>query len=357
MFLNLQRFPDYRRDLSINFLKIYKLISMSNLYITKMSLRNLFDQANNQYVFSTVDASVLEINNVPISTGGLGTQNLQQVLNTGSNAGNQNITNLNGIQMNGYLQLTNSSINTVQLNTGGNSWQLVSSNGEFFIQNYVNSSLVSSSFQIDNDGNVLIGNTQTTTPYLYVMGGNGPGRVYDTIYNPLPSNPSGSSIVYYNKGYNVQSLNKLLQVVSNPGLGNAYINICQLNPTTDFEGSTHFQISINTIVFSTNTPFTAFDITLYLISNKTDLSTLTMNDINKCHLFQTLQISQNDKNDLTDFTISDMTFEFYDTTGINSMNLIALVNYSGFNVYLNSYNFTINSDNATYNYLPTQVIP
>ena len=259
--------------------------------------------------------------------------------------------------MNGYLNLNSASLGQIHFNNGLNSWQLLSSNNEFFIQNYVNNSLVSSSFQIDNDGNVLIGNTQTTTPYLYVMGGNGPGRVYDTIYNPLPSNPSGSSIVYYNKGYNIQSLNKILQVISNPGLGNAYINICQLNPATDFEGSTHFQISINTIVFSTNTPFTAFDITLYLISNKTDLSTLTMNDINKCHLFQTLQISQNDQNTLKDFTISDMTFEFYDTTGINSMNLIALVNYSGFNVYLNSYNFTINSDNATYNYLPTQVIP
>ena len=322
-----------------------------------MALRNLFDQANNQYVFSTVDASALEINNVPISTGGLGTQNLQQVLNTGADAGNQSITNLNRINMSGYLTLDASQLGQLHLDSGTNSWQITATNGEFFIQNYVNNSLVSSSFQIDNDGNVLIGNTQTTTPYLYVMGGNGPGRVYDNIYNPLPSNPSGSSIVYYNKGYNVQSLNKLLQVVSNPGLGNAYINICQLNPTTDFEGSTHFQISINTIVFSTNTAFTAFDITLYLISNKTDLSTLTMNDINKCHLFQTLQISQNDQNTLTEFTISDMTFEFYDTTGINSMNLIALVNYSGFNVYLNSYNFTINSDNATYNYLPTQVIP
>lgn len=322
-----------------------------------MALRNLFDQANNQYVFSTVDASVLEINNVPISTGGLGTQNLQQVLNTGADAGNQSITNLNRINMSGYLTLDASQLGQLHLDSGTNSWQITTSNNEFLIQNYVSNSLVSQSFLIDNDGNVLIGNSKTATPYLYVMGINGPGRVYDTLYNPLPSNPSGSSIVYYNKGYNVQSLNKLLQVVSNPGLGNAYINICQLNPTTDFEGSTHFQISINTIVFSTNTVFTAFDITLYLISNKTDLSTLTMNDINKCHLFQTLQISQNDKNDLTDFTISDMTFEFYDTTGINSMNLIALINYSGFNVYLNAYNFTINSDNATYNYLPTQVIP
>jgi hypothetical protein len=330
---------------------------MSNLYKTKMSLRNLFDQANNQYVFSTVDASALEINNVPISTGGLGTQNLQQVLNTGADGGNQSITNVNSLNINGYLNLNSASLGQVHFNTGTNSWQILTSNGSLLLQNYINNSLVSSSFQIDGSGDIFLGSGSNPTPMIYVYGTRGESRVYDTLYNPLPSNPSGSSIVYYNKGYNIQSLNKVLQVISNPGLGNAYINICQLNPTTDFEGSTHFQISINTIVFLTNTAFTAFDITLYLISNKTDLSTLTMNDINKCHLFQTLQISQNDKNDLTDFTISDMTFEFYDTTGINSMNLIALINYSGFNVYLNSYNFTINSDNATYNYLPTQVIP
>jgi hypothetical protein len=258
--------------------------------------------------------------------------------------------------MNGYLNLAGA-LGQLHFNTATNSWQLLTSSGSVLLQNYINNNLVSSSFQIDGNGNVFLGSGSSPAPMVYIYGTRGESRVYDTLYNPLPSNPSGSSIVYYNKGYNIQSLNKILQVISNPGLGNAYINICQLNPTTDFEGSTHFQISINTIVFSTNTAFTAFDITLYLISNKTDLSTLTMNDINKCHLFQTLQISQNDKNDLTDFTISDMTFEFYDTTGINSMNLIALINYSGFNVYLNSYNFTINSDNATYNYLPTQVIP
>ena len=152
--------------------------------------------------FSTVDATVLEINNVPISTGGMGTQNLQQVLNTGADGGNQSITNLNSVNMNGYLNLNSASLGQLHFNNGVNSWQiLTNSNNELLIQNYANDALLSQSFMIDNDGNVLLGNTSSTTPFIYVMGGNGPGRVYDTIYNPLPTNPSGSSAIIYNQNY------------------------------------------------------------------------------------------------------------------------------------------------------------
>lgn len=316
-----------------------------------MSLRNLFDQTNNQYVFSTVDASALEINNVPISTGGLGTQNLQQVLNTGADAGNQNITNLNGIQMNGYLQLTNSSINTVQLNTGGNSWQLVSSNGEFFIQNYVNSSLVSSSFQIDNDGNVLIGNTQTTTPYLYVMGGNGPGRVYDTIYNPLPSVPSGgSNYSIISKNWILNTVNKSSAIVYNTTTKSNYMNIyTNLNPSTNFEGMSHFKVSISSISF-TISPVDVFSMGFLLISNKTDLTTLTASDIAKNIVSPTLQAGGG-----TTFILSNIDLEFYDASGINSLSIIANTTFTGSSMFINSMVFSVIGDNATYTYQAPQI--
>lgn len=314
-----------------------------------MSLRNLYDQSNNQYVFPTVDASVLEINNVPISTGGVGTQNLQQVLNTGSDGGNQSITNLNNVSLNGYLIL-NRTLNTIQLNTGSNSWQIVSSGGSILLQNYINSNLVSSSFQIDGNGNIFLGTGSNPTPMVYVYGNRGESRVYDTLYNPVPTSDTG--MVFYNKSYNVTVNNKILQPVLNTGLGNTYVNICQLNPTTDFEGSTHFKININTMGFSTNIAnFESFYFTLYVIDNKIDLTTLTMNDINKNQIIYTNTITSNNSNT---FTLSDLNLEFYDNSGINSMNIIGLVDYSGFNVYLTSCNFTVNSDNGTYNYLPTQ---
>jgi hypothetical protein len=287
-----------------------------------MSLANIFNQLQNQFQVGSIDAGAIELRDVPISGGGGGSVgNLQQVLATGADAGNQNITNLNGIQMNGYLQLTNSSINTVQLNTGGNSWQLVSSNGEFFIQNYVNNSLVSSSFQIDNDGNVLIGNTQTTTPYLYVMGGNGPGRVYDTIYNPLPSNPSGGSAVIYNQNYVIQSMNATSAIVGNTNVSCNFVILKRL--TNNYEDSSHFVLNINSIVASfSNFEASNFYLDLALISNRNGvLTAITQSDLNKNFVIP-LRFSQSNYSDDTDFTISDFQIEFYDNSGINDLMLV-----------------------------------
>ena len=159
-----------------------------------MSLANIYNQIQQQFQVSSIDAGAIELRDVPISGGGGGSVgNLQQVLNTGADGGNQSITNVNSINMNGYLNLNSASLGQVHFNNGINSWQLLSSNNEFFIQNYVNNSLVSQSFLIDNDGNVLLGNSSSATPFAYVMGINGPGRIYDTLYNPLPSVPSGGS--------------------------------------------------------------------------------------------------------------------------------------------------------------------
>lgn len=292
-----------------------------------MSLANIFNQLQNQFQVGSIDAGAIELRDIPISGGGGGSVgNLQQVLATGSDGGNQNITNLNGIQMNGYLQLTNSSINTVQLNTGGNSWQLVTSNGEFFIQNYVNNSLVSSSFQIDNDGNVLIGNTQTTTPYLYVMGGNGPGRVYDTIYNPLPSNPSGSSAVIYNQNYVIPSTNVTSAIVGNTNTGVLANFVILKRLTNNYEDSSHFVLNINSIVCTlNNTEASNFYLDLALISNRNGvLTAITQSDLNKN--FAIPRFSQPNYNDGDPFTISDFQIEFYDNSGINDLMLVAYSN-------------------------------
>ena len=320
-----------------------------------MALRNIWSQTQNQFQVGSIDADVIELNDVPISGGGGGSVgSLSQVLATGSNGNNQSITNLNGIQMNGYLQLTNNTINTVQLNTGTNSWQLVSSNGEFFIQNYVNSSLVSSSFQIDNDGNVLIGNTQTTTPYLYVMGGNGPGRVYDTIYNPLPSNPSGSSIVYYNQDYNILSINENRTVVNNSTLGKFFI-VLETIQINNYPDATHYLLNINTITCTlTNLISSTFHLQLALISNRNTQSTsaITQSDLNK-NIISPMYLNLSYVNGQA-FSISDLQIEFYDNTGINNMQLVAYTN--SFNnladFEINSIDMNVRCDNSTYNLLP-----
>ena len=316
-----------------------------------MALRNLFDQTNNQYVFSTVDASALEINNVPISTGGLGTQNLQQVLNTGADAGNQSITNLNSINMNGYLNLNSASLGQVHFNNGTNSWQLLSSNDEFFIQNYVNNSLVSQSFLIDNDGNLLLGNSKSATPYLYVMGINGPGRVYDTLYNPLPSVPSGgSNYSIISKNWILNTVNQSSAIVYNTTTKSNYMNIyTNLNPSTNFEGMSHFKVSISSISFTISPP-DVFSMGFLLIDNKTDLTTLTASDIAKNIVSPTMPAGGG-----TTFILSDIDLEFYDASGINSLSIIANTTFTGPSMFINSMVFSVIGDNATYTYQVPQI--
>ena len=311
-----------------------------------MAIRNLFDQANNQYVFPTIDASVLEIDNVPISTGGMGTQNLQQVLNTGADGGNQSISNVNSINMNGYLNLNSASLGQLHFNNGVNSWQILTNNNELLIQNYVNNSLVSQSFMIDNDGNVLLGNTSTTTPFIYVMGGNGPGRVYDTIYNPLPSNPSGLNAVIYNQNYLIPTLNLNSAIVNNSNLSKNFVVLKQLT-TNNYPNCSHYVLNINSIVcMLSNQAPSNFYLDFALISNRGGvLTAITQSDLNKTFVIPRYQSTN--YVDATNFTISDIQIEFYDNSGINNMMLVCFSNgISVSNIFsISSINLNVRADN------------
>ena len=312
-----------------------------------MAIRNLFDQANNQYVFPTIDASVLEIDNVPISTGGAGAvQNLQQVLNTGADGGNQSISNVNSINMNGYLNLNSASLGQLHFNNGVNSWQILTNNNELLIQNYVNNSLVSQSFMIDNDGNVLLGNTSTTTPFIYVMGGNGPGRVYDTIYNPLPSNPSGLNAVIYNQNYLIPTLNLNSAIVNNSNLSKNFVVLKQLT-TNNYPDCTHYVLNINSIVcMLSNQAPSNFYLDFALISNRGGvLTAITQSDLNKTFVIPRYQ--NTNYVDATNFTISDIQIEFYDNSGINNMMLVCFSNgISVSNIFnISSININVRADN------------
>ena len=291
-----------------------------------MALRNLFDQTNNQYVFSTVDASVLEINNVPISTGGLGTQNLQQVLNTGADAGNQSITNVNSLNMNGYLNLAGA-LGQLHFNTGTNSWQLLTSSGSVLLQNYINNNLVSSSFQIDGNGNVFLGSGSSPAPMVYVYGNRGESRVYDTIYNPLPYNPSGGSAVIYNQNYLIPSTNVTSAIVGNTNTGVLANFVILKRLTNNYEDSSHFVLNINSIVASfSNFEASNFYLDLALISNRNGvLTAITQSDLNKNFVIP-LRFSQSNYSDDADFTISDFQIEFYDNSGINDLMLVGYSN-------------------------------
>jgi hypothetical protein len=292
-----------------------------------MSLANIYNKIQNQFQVNSIDAGAIELNDVPISGGGGGSVgNLQQVLATGADGGNQSITNVNSLNINGYLNLNSASLGQVHFNNGTNSWQLLTSNDEFLIQNYVNNSLVSQSFLIDNDGNLLLGNSKSATPYLYVMGINGPGRVYDTLYNPLPSNPSGGSAVIYNQNYIIPSTNVTSAIVGNTNTGVLANFVILKRLTNNYEDSSHFVLNINSIVASfSNFEASNFYLDLALISNRNGvLTAITQSDLNKNFVIP-LRFSQTNYSDDADFTISDFQIEFYDNSGIND---IMLVGYS-----------------------------
>jgi hypothetical protein len=253
--------------------------------------------------------------------------------------------------MSGYLTLDASQLGQLHLDSGTNSWQITTSNNEFLIQNYVSNSLVSQSFLIDNDGNVLIGNSKTATPYLYVMGINGPGRVYDTLYNPLPSNPSGgSNYSIISKNWILNTVNKSSAIVYNTTTKSNYMNIyTSINPSTNFEGMSHFKVSISSISFTISPP-DVFSMGFLLIDNKTDLTTLTASDIAKNIVSPTTPAGGG-----TTFILNNIDLEFYDASGINSLSIIANTTYNGPSMLINAMVFSVIGDNATYTYQVPQI--
>ena len=60
-----------------------------------MALRNIWDQAQNQFVVSSIDIDTLEIDNIPFNPSGTGgTQGLSSVLTVSNDGGNLNMTNV-----------------------------------------------------------------------------------------------------------------------------------------------------------------------------------------------------------------------------------------------------------------------
>ena len=312
-----------------------------------MSLANIYNLVQNQFQVSSIDAGAIELHDVPISGGGGGSVgSLSQVLNTGADGGNQSITNLNSVNMNGYLNLNSASLGQLHFNNGSNSWQILTNNNELLIQNYVNNALVSQSFMIDNDGNVLLGNTSTTTPFIYVMGGNGPGRVYDTIYNPLPTNPSGSSAVIYNQNYLIPTLNLNSAIVNNSNLSKNFVVLKQLT-TNNYPNCSHYVLNIDSIVcMLSNQAPSNFYLDFALISNRGGvLTAITQSDLNKTFVIPRYQSTN--YVDATNFTISDIQIEFYDNSGINNMMLVCFSNgISISNIFnISSINLNVRADN------------
>ena len=319
-----------------------------------MALRNIFNAVQNQFQVNSIDAGTIELNDVPISGGGGGSVgSLSQVLATGANGNNQSITNLNSVNMNGYLNLNSASLGQLHFNNGVNSWQLLTnSNNEFLIQNYANNSLVSQSFMIDNDGNVLIGNSETTTPYIYVMGGLGPARVYDTLYNPIPTNPTSG--VVFNQNIAVPLMNSSSAVVNNSNIS-SHIVLLKTFPVNNYSGASHYVLTINSITaLLSNFESSSFYLDFALISNRNgNVSTVTQSDINKN--FSIPRFTQSNYTQNTNFTISDIQIEFFDNSGINNLMLVCYsFGLSASNVFnVSSMNMNVRCDNlGTYTDLP-----
>lgn len=308
-----------------------------------MSLANIYNKTQNQFQVNSIDAGSIELHDVPISGGGGSVGSLSQVLATGADGNNQSITNLNSVNMNGYLNLAGS-LGQVHFNTGTNSWQILTSSGSLLLQNYVNNSLLSSSFQIDGSGNVFLGSGSNPTPMVYVYGNRGESRVYDTLYNP-PST-SGSSSVIYNQNYLIPTLNLNSAIVSNSNLSKNCVVLKQLT-TNNYQNCTHYVLNINSIVcmLSNQSP-NNFYLDFALISNRGGvLTAISQSDLNKNFVIP--RYINTNYSDSTNFNISDIQIEFYDNSGINNMMLVCFSNgISVSNTFnISSMNINVRADN------------
>jgi len=314
-----------------------------------MALRNIFNAVQNQFQVGSIDADTIELNDVPISGGGGGSVgSLSQVLTVGADGGNQSISNVNSINMNGYLNLAGS-LGQVHFNTGTNSWQILTSSGSLLLQNYINDNLVSSSFQIDGSGNIFLGSGSNPNPMCYVYGDRGESRIYDFLYNPIPTNPT--SAVVYNQNYIIPSVNATSAIVNNSIVPNNFVLLRNI-AVNNYEDATHYVITINNITCSlSNFEASNFYLDLALVSNRNGvLTTITQSDLNKN--FTIPRFTQSSYTDDADFSIENFTIEFYDNSGINNLMLVGYgFGISVLNVFtINSVNINVRADNlATYN--------
>ena len=187
------------------------------------------------------------------------------------------------------------------------------------------------------------------------MGGLGPARVYDTLYNPLPSNPSGSSAVVFNQDYIISGIDETRTVVNNSTLGSFFI-VLETIQVNNYPDATHYLLNINNITCNiSNLISSTFHLQLALISNRNTQSTsaITQSDLNK-NLIIPMYLNSSYINGEA-FTISDTQIEFYDSSGINNMQLVAYTNsFNASAVFeINSINMNLRCDNlATYTDLP-----
>jgi hypothetical protein len=184
------------------------------------------------------------------------------------------------------------------------------------------------------------------------MGGNGPGRVYDSIYNPLPSNPSGSSAVVYYQNYNIPSINATSPIVNNSNIPNNFVILKNI-AVNNYDGAGHYVLTINNITgLLTNFASSNFYLDLALVSNRNGvLTAITQSDLNKN--FSIPRFSQTSYVDGAFFSIENITIEFYDGSGINNLMLVAYsFGISAPVVFtITSIDMNVRCDNLTYNIL------
>lgn len=182
-----------------------------------MALANIWNQNRKQFCVNSIDANTsIQLDEVDITGGGAGNQNLSSVLSLGSDANNNNITNVNNLSVNNYLTLGQTEGSQIHMNTSVNqNFQIVGTSGDqLVIQQYNNSSLVSEQLQL-SQGVVNVGDLYETNPVVSVLGSRGLGRIYDNLYNP-PS--SGNTSVISNLSL-ITDITENVQIDSAVGKG------------------------------------------------------------------------------------------------------------------------------------------
>ena len=136
--------------------------------------------------------------------GGSNTETLSQCLILGNDAGNQSITNVNALSMNGYLSVGNSSVSSGQIHLGYNSgsnvannYQITAIDDELNFELYNQNGLYRNCLNLLGNGNVVLGDTLGQCAVFVTSSSGALGRVYDDTYNVPPS----GSLTEYTKNF------------------------------------------------------------------------------------------------------------------------------------------------------------
>jgi hypothetical protein len=270
--------------------------------------------------------------------------NLSTILNNGSDAGDNNISNVNYL-IASQLHITDSSNNSHQLFQDGSN--------NFYLNYYPNAGSFKQGIVYNPNSNTLTLLANNNSPTLKV--GSSGGSVYDSVYN-LPPNMQPAYNTYF-QNFNLTAGNINLVPITNNTLSTSTVLLGLYNFTSIlnlFPDCNHFKLTVNSLQLYSITGAEPGSVNIqFFLTDVVPFSSITMNDLGKNFSFPTASLSYTNGNSSSISHLNPI--DFYSNTPQNLNLVIAISTNDIGDLHLNRMylNMSIVADDGDYNFLST----